>query len=61
VFGPIAWSAKNKCWLDIFRDPEAGSMISPDGVGCWTLWEPIAPPEGLPRLTEKAQKAADES
>jgi hypothetical protein len=53
VYGPIHWSEKNKCWLDLFRDPEAGSMITPKDVGCWTPWEPIAPPDDLPRMREK--------
>jgi hypothetical protein len=55
VFGPIRWKANMNgtgLWLDIFRDPEAGTMISPMDVGCWTLWDPIAPPEGLPTPRE---------
>lgn len=48
VFGPIRFDGKSKCWLDIFRTPEAGTIIAVADVGCWTLWEPIAPPEGLP-------------
>lgn len=48
VFGPILWNANQQAWLDLFRDPEAGTVISANDVGCWTLWEPIAPPEGLP-------------
>lgn len=43
VFGPIMWSGKNQCWLDIFRDADAGSMIDVDRVGVWTPWDPIKP------------------
>ena len=43
VFGPIMWSAKNNCWLDIFRTPEAGTVVSPDKVGLWCDWDSIAP------------------
>ena len=45
VFGPIRWNEKNKCWLDIFRDPEAGTMLNPAQVGLWSDWESIAPKE----------------
>jgi hypothetical protein len=48
VFGPIAWNAKEQMWLDIFRDPEHGTLVKSDQVGCWTAWEPIKPPDGLP-------------
>ena len=45
VFGPIMWSSKNNVWLDLFRDPEAGTLVKPEEVGLWTLWEPIKPTE----------------
>ena len=48
VFGPIRYDAKLKAWVDLFSSPEAGTMVSAGDVGCWTLWEPISPPEGLP-------------
>ena len=48
VFGPIAWHETSGAWLDLFRDPEAGTIIYPKDVGCWTLWDAIKPPEGLP-------------
>jgi hypothetical protein len=48
VFGPIAWRAQDGMWLDIFRDPEAGTLVRVDDVGCWTDWAAIAPPDGLP-------------
>lgn len=53
VYGPIPWSEKNKMWVDLFRTPKAGECIGPIAVGCWTLWEPIQPPDDLPRETEK--------
>lgn len=56
VYGPIAWREVDKMWVDLFRDPEAGSCVKPDQVGCWTLWEPIAPPDELPRFTEPKEK-----
>jgi len=43
VFGPIMWSAKNKMWLDIFRDPETGTLVRIEQVGLWCDWESIAP------------------
>jgi hypothetical protein len=49
VFGPMPWHEQTGTWLDIFASPEAGEMVRPDQVGCWTLWAPIEPPEGLPR------------
>jgi len=45
VFGPIAWSAKEGNWIDIFRDPEAGTVVRPTQVGLWRDWESIAPPD----------------
>lgn len=48
VFGPIRFDVKTKSWIDIFRTPEAGTIIYAKDVGCWTLWEPIQPPEELP-------------
>jgi hypothetical protein len=45
VYGPIAWRAKDQVWMDIFRDPEAGSMVTPEQVGQWRDWESIAPTE----------------
>jgi hypothetical protein len=56
VFGPMPWNAKNGCWLDIFATPEAGEMVDPAQVGCWTLWAPIAPAEGLPTPFEAFEK-----
>ena len=52
-FGPIRWSAKEGAWLDNFRDPDAGTILRPEHVGYWTLWDrwnPIAPPEELLRV-----------
>jgi len=43
IFGPIMWSQKNNCWLDIFSSPEAGTVVTPDLVGLWCDWESIAP------------------
>ncbi len=43
VFGPIMWNAKAKVWLDLFRDPEAGTIVKPEQVGKWCDWESIAP------------------
>jgi hypothetical protein len=52
VFGPIIWKAGTDdspgLWVDLFREAQAGAIVAPKDVGCWTLWEPIAPPEGLP-------------
>ncbi len=45
VYGPIAWSAKQDRWFDLFRDPEGGSVVSKENVGRWTLWDPIKPRE----------------
>ena len=55
VWGPIRWSERNKVWLDILSSPEAGTMIAPDQVGLWTLWEPIMPAQ----LREKAALAKE--
>lgn len=43
VFGPITWSEKGEWWIDIFRDPEAGTVIPKDRVGLWTDWAAIKP------------------
>lgn len=43
VYGPIAWKAP--VWLDLWRESEGGSMVSPAVVGLWTPWEPIEPKE----------------
>lgn len=43
VYGPISWRAKDSIWMDIFRDPEAGSVVKPEVVGKWCDWESIAP------------------
>jgi hypothetical protein len=48
VYGPIAWKATG-AWFDVFRDPEGGVIVHPDDVGCWRLWDPIAPSDDLPR------------
>jgi len=50
VFGPIRWHAQSQCWLDLFRDPEAGAMIAPHDVGCWCAWDAVKPSDesGLP-------------
>lgn len=45
VYGPIAWWGKEQCWMDMFRDPEAGSLVKPDVVGKWCDWNSIAPKE----------------
>jgi hypothetical protein len=45
VYGPICWRAKDNVWMDIFRDPEAGSIITPERVGKWCDWASIAPSE----------------
>lgn len=55
VYGPIMWREKEKMWVDLFRTSEAGELVKPDQVGCWTLWEPIAPPDDLPRMVEKKE------
>ena len=55
VWGPIRWSERNKVWLDILSSREAGTMIAPDQVGLWTLWEPIMPAQ----LREKAALAKE--
>lgn len=44
VYGPIIWHAKDGFWVDIFRDPEAGSLVKPEQVGKWCDWASIAPP-----------------
>jgi hypothetical protein len=43
VYGPIAWTAKNQVWMDLFRNAEAGSIVKPENVGKWCDWESIAP------------------
>lgn len=43
VYGPIMWNAKEGFWMDLFRDPEAGSMVKPEVVGRWCDWLSIAP------------------
>lgn len=43
VYGPISWAAKDQVWMDIFRDPEAGSIVTPKHVGKWCDWLSIAP------------------
>lgn len=53
VFGPIPWAANFNAWIDLFRESEAGAMLTPDLVGCWTLWDQIKPPKGLPTPFEK--------
>lgn len=53
VYGPIRYDDKLKVWCDLFRDSEAGSIVGPADVGCWTWWLPIAPPDGLPTPRKK--------
>ena len=43
VYGPIAWSAKDGLWMDLFRTYEAGEVVNPEAVGLWTHWDPIKP------------------
>jgi hypothetical protein len=43
VYGPINWHDKDKIWMDIFRDHEAGSLVRPEQVGKWCDWSSIAP------------------
>lgn len=43
VYGPIAWVAKERVWMDLFRDAEAGSIVKPEHVGKWCDWPSIAP------------------
>jgi hypothetical protein len=45
VYGPIAWRAKDSIWMDLFRDPESGSIVKPEQVGKWCDWASIAPKE----------------
>ncbi len=45
IFGPIMWRAKDGVWLDIFRDPEAGTVVKVEQVGLWCDWQSIAPKE----------------
>ena len=45
VFGPISWNAKENMWLDIFRNPEAGTVVQVEQVGLWCDWQSIAPKE----------------
>lgn len=54
VFGPIAWHAASGAWLDVFRDPEAGTLVHRKDVGCWTPWAPLSPPDHLPTPVKAA-------
>lgn len=56
VYGPISWREKDQVWMDIFRDPAAGSIVKVEQVGLWTAWEPIAPQEASEsELTEPSR------
>lgn len=48
VYGPIRYDAKLNAWFDLFSSSQAGEIVSAKDVGCWTPWEPIAPPDDLP-------------
>ena len=44
--GPISWSGKDNCWMDLFgpmSTPEGGTMITPDTPGL-THWAIVNEP-----------------